>query len=361
MNAFLRQPQHRYQDPLARVWITCAESVGFRIERSPDVYASTDGQGTLLIGTDDTLDPDDSLAQMIFHELCHALVEGEEGERLLDWGLDNTGNRHLWREQACLRLQAYLAGSVGLRDFFAPTTDFRVKFWPTLGANPMEAAEDKGGRREPSCVAARLAAWRATQPRWAPPLRTALEASAAIAAVVPRSTASDAPLSGGTPSLWAETAAPPALHPAGHATVATDPLGRGCADCAWSFLERKSQRCRHAPKVRIALGAPACTRWEPAAELDCQTCGACCREAYQAVEVSPREAVVRRHPELVLIQETRLKLRRNGERCAALGGGQTPCEPYACGIYENRPRTCREFTRGSANCLDARRRVGLSL
>ena len=31
-----------------------------------------------MIGTADTLDADDSLAQMIFHELCHSLVQGED-------------------------------------------------------------------------------------------------------------------------------------------------------------------------------------------------------------------------------------------------------------------------------------------
>lgn len=361
MTAFLRQPHHRYEDPLARIWIACAENVGFRIVRSPDVYASTDGRGTILIGSDDSLDPDDSLAQMIFHELCHALVEGEAGENRIDWGLDNTSNRHLWREQACLRLQAYLADGVGLRDFFAPTTDFRVKFWPTLGEDPMAAPADKGGRREPSCVAARVAAWRASQPRWAPHLQDALTATATIAAVVPRRTRSDDAGGARMPSLWGTVAPSPPRHPAGHAIVALHRAGDACVGCAWSYVERKGIRCRHAPKVRIASDAPACSRWEPAKELDCLTCGACCREAYQAVELSARERVARKHPELVMVADTRRKLRRDGERCAALAGGNSPTEPYACRIYQDRPRTCREFTRGSANCLDARRRVGLSL
>ncbi|MEP7112338.1 MAG: YkgJ family cysteine cluster protein, partial [Ilumatobacteraceae bacterium] len=45
--------------------------------------------GTLLIGTDETLDADDSLAQMIFHEICHAIVAGPENFGSTDWGLDN--------------------------------------------------------------------------------------------------------------------------------------------------------------------------------------------------------------------------------------------------------------------------------
>ena len=364
MPQLLRRPQHRYHDPLARIWVLCAERVGFGIARSPDVYASTDGRGTILIGTDDTLDPDDSLAQMIFHELCHALVEGEEGERQTDWGLDNTSNRHLWREHACLRLQAYLAGGVGLRDFLAPTTDFRVRFWDRLPVDPFAAPAAEGGRREPSCVAARLAAGRAAQPRWRPHLTRALQDSAAIAMAVRRS---EKPDGGGTrsaqqmPSLWTTVQMPPPLHPAGHAPVAEYHAGHGCDDCAWSFVLRNSRRCRHAPERRLPGESPACLRWEPADELDCAACGACCREAYQAVEVGPREPVVRRHPELVRSRNGGFKLRRDGERCAALAGGGAATEAYSCTIYPDRPRTCRDFTVGSANCLDARRRVGLSL
>lgn len=363
MAEFIRIPLHRYEDPLARVWIACAERIGFRIERTPDAYASTDGRGTLLIAVDAMFDPDDCLAQMIFHELCHALVEGEAGETRVDWGLGYAIGGNPWREHACLRLQAWLAGSVGLRAFFAPTTDFRVSFWNALPADPFAAPSEAGGRRERSCVAGRLAAWRASQPRWAPPLRDALAASAAIAAVVPKMTRRDAaaPDTEALPSLWTTIAEPPALHPAGHAPVAAWHASRSCADCAWSYIERSYRRCRHAPNARLPDGAPACTRYEPAAELECQTCGACCREAYSSVEISAREPVNKRHPELVLIRDTHRKLRREGNRCAALTGGNTPTEPYACAIYDDRPRTCREFTLGSGNCLDARRRVGLSL
>jgi len=372
MNDFLRQPTHRYEDPLTRVWIACAERVGFRVERTPHAYASANGRGTILIAVDAMLDPDDSLAQMIFHELCHALVEGEEGENQEDWGLGPNSGANPWREHACLRLQAYLAGSVGLRDFFAPTTDFRVSFWNALPADPFAASPEEGGRRERSCVAARRAAWRASRPRWAP-LRQALASSAVIAAATPRSIATEtlaeaqasaradnAPVEP-MPSLWSEVATPPGRHPAGHATVAWYFSGHGCADCAWSFAERGVRHCRHAPELRVPDDAWACCRWEPAKELDCLTCGACCREAYHAVEVAGREPVNKRHPELVVVSGGHRKLRREGSRCAALSGGNTPTEAYTCSIYQDRPRTCRDFTLGGEHCLDARRRVGLSL
>jgi Putative zinc- or iron-chelating domain len=378
MSEFRRRPQHRYEDPLSRVWISCAERVGFRIRRTPEVYASTDGNGTLFIGTDETLDPDDSLAQMILHELCHALVEGESGQRQTDWGLDNTSKRDTWREHACLRLQAYLAARVGLRDFFAPTTDFRPGFWDKLPADPFAAPAESGGRREPSCVAARLGAWRASLPRWEAPLADALAASAAIAAAVPRESTADSPDGSSTgsaagagrltgapppamPSLWSTVAPMPVMHPAGHAPLAAYHAGRRCRDCAWGFQQRHSQRCRQQLEIRLAADTPACTRWEPADTLECGSCGACCREAYHAVEIAPREAVLKHHPELVVVEGSRRKLRREGERCAALDGGTDPTAPYSCSIYPDRPRTCRDFTRGSAHCLDARRRVGLSL
>lgn len=374
MTEFIRQPTHRYDDPLSRVWLACAERIGFRIVRTPDAYASTDGRGTVLLAVDELFDPDDSLAQMIFHELCHALVEGDEGEKRVDWGIGHAIGKNPWREHACLRLQAYLAGRVGLRDFFAPTTDFRVSFWDSLPADPFTAPPESGGRRERSCVAARIAAWRASQTRWAPHLELALASSAVIAAATPSLTPSETPKAYPTkllatdqvgnqplPSLWSRVAEPPAAHPAGHAPVAAHFSGLGCAGCAWGFVERRRLRCRHAPAKLLPGDAPACWRFEPAAELECQTCGACCREAYHAVEISSREPLNRSHPEWVVVQDSRRKLLRNGNRCAALSGGNTTTESFACDIYQYRPRTCREFTRSSANCLDARRRVGLSL
>lgn len=368
---------HQYADPLSIIWLACAKQVGYRVVRTAEAYASTDGKRTLLIAEDAMLDADDSLAQMILHELCHALVEGEQGEQQVDWGLDNTSSRDIWREHACLRLQAYLAGSVGMRDFFAPTTDFRVKFWNQLPADPLMADASQGGRREPSCVAARIGAWRASMPRWQLPLQAALSASATIASAVQQAAAliAEDPIpitpvasrhnltSNRNPplSLWAIPITAPALHPAGHASVASYYAQKSCADCAWSFNSRNHLRCQHAPSIKLAADAPACTRWEPTTQLDCQTCGACCREAYDRVEVGAREAVIQQHPELILRTGKTHHLKRTQQRCSALIGGHTPVEAYRCSIYVDRPNTCRAFTQGSDNCLQARRKVGLSL
>ena len=133
-----------------------------------------------------------------------------------------------------------------------------------------------------------------------------------------------------------------------------------CADCAWCFTSRGSSRCQHAPTIKLPADAPACTRWEPAAELDCQRCGACCREAFDRVEVGARESVVKLHPDMIINAGSYRKLKRQGSRCAALIGGDDHSQ-YQCRIYDDRPKTCRDFTRGSDNCLQARRKVGLSL
>jgi len=349
MLAVAREVTHRYVDPLAQVWLTAARRIGLRVVRTPDAYAATDGSGTLAIGSDATLDPDDSLGQMIFHELCHSLVEGEQAFTRPDWGMDNTGPDHDWREHACLRVQWVLAGRHGLGAVFAPTTEFRA-FWDRLGGDVL--AE----RSDPSVQAAIAGLRRVGQPPWAPALEQALAATAQIAQAAARFAEPNAGADGPRP-LWLGVAPPPPPHPTGlparpvGATVAT------CGTCVW----RNNARCRQA-NAKIDAAWPACERFEAA--LDCQTCGACCRAAYHSVEVSRRDPVIKAHPELIVDRGSYLEVRRAGDRCAALEGGLVEhgtTTRYHCSIYDDRPRTCRDFTLGSAHCLTARRRVGLSL
>jgi putative zinc- or iron-chelating protein len=345
-----RDVTHRYLDPLTQVWLAAARRIGLRVERTPDAYAATDGRGTLALGDDAALDADDSLAQMIFHELCHSLVEGEDAFARPDWGMDNTGPDHDWREHACLRVQYILAGRHGLRGLFAPTTDFRA-FWDQL------AGDILADRADPSVQAAIAGLRRVAVPPWAPALDNALAATAQIAQVAARFAApapAPAPAGDATPSLWHAVVAPPAPHPTG---LPPGVAAGSCGTCAW----RTGARCRQAA-ARVDPAWPTCERFEPA--LDCQTCGACCRAAYHSVEVTRRDPVVKAHPALIVDRGSYLEIRRSGDRCAALHGGAIEhgtTTRYHCAIYDDRPRTCRDFTLGSAHCLTARRRVGLSL
>lgn len=328
-----REVTHRYIDPLAQVWLGAARRIGLRVRRTPDAYAATDGAGTLAIGDDATLDADDSLAQMIFHELCHSLVEGEDSFTKPDWGMDNTGPDHDWREHACLRTQWILAGRHGLRGVFAPTTEFRA-FWDTLAGDVL------ADRTDPSVQAAIHAVRRAALPPWGPHLADALAASARIAR--------DAAAFAVEPNVLWKGVAAPRMHPTG--LPAGDAAGT-CGTCAW---RTNASKCRQADK-KVDATWSACERYEAA--LDCQDCGACCRAAYHSVEVKRRDPVVKKQPDFIVDRGTYLEIRREGDRCAALKGDAR----YHCVIYDDRPKTCRDFTLGSAHCLTARRRVGLSL
>jgi hypothetical protein len=169
----LRHINKTYEDPLSIVWTHAAARMGMRIERSAEVNASWDGAGVLTLGTDETLDPDDCLAQMVLHEACHALCEGPESLRLLDWGLQNNPEKKV-HEHACLRLQAALADRVGMRSFFAATTVFR-SYYDSLPAEPLGAGEDPA-------IALAQAGWeRAHSGPWGAVLLDALRRSAQIA------------------------------------------------------------------------------------------------------------------------------------------------------------------------------------
>lgn len=345
----MRVPTHSYRDPLERIWLTTAERIGLRVQRTSDAYASTTGEGVLLLAEERHLDRDDSVAQMIFHELCHSLVQGEESFGRRDWGLDNESGRDVPREEACLRTQATLAGRHGLRRFLAPTTDFRT-FYDALPGSPLEP------RWEPSVTLAIAAIRRAAKPPWAPHLEAALEATRAVAESA-GAFSPEAP-----DELWSLADPAPGRHASGLPGALPHP-GRTCGHCAWRDARG---RCRQASGARVSAEAAGCERWE--GELDCQECGACCRAAYDVVQVSPRDPVRRKHPSLVVVRGPFLEVRREGDRCAALAGGHIESaangarlEPYACTIYEDRPKSCRDFERGGEHCLGARRKVGLTL
>jgi len=161
-----------YKDPLDTVWIEVARRVGYEVRRSDTCFASIAPDGRMILGAAETLDADDCLAQMIFHELCHSLVQGPAGHGVLDWGLDNETARDVPREHATLRVQATLAAELGLRAVLAPTTDFRVFY---------DALPDDALAGDPIEVElAHAALKRADEAPWGPHLRAGLAATRQI-------------------------------------------------------------------------------------------------------------------------------------------------------------------------------------
>ena len=144
-----------------------------RVVRADGAYADYDGRGILAIGTAQILDPDDCVAQIVFHEVCHWLVEGEASARLVNWGLANDTLVDLRREHASLRVQAALAQPHGLRRFLANTTDHRA-YYDALPDDPLTQDDDD------TVGLARVALARAAEAPWGAPLAQALTATAAI-------------------------------------------------------------------------------------------------------------------------------------------------------------------------------------
>ena len=176
-NKNMRRIELNYQDPLDLIWLHAAKEMGMTVVRDDSVFAAWDGKGTLTIGTPETLDPDDCLAQMILHETCHALVEGPDAWNKPDWGVQIDNREQRVREHACLRLQAALAHPYGLRSFFAATTNFR-KYYDRLPEDPLTGEDD------PATAIALDAISRATTGPLSGPLQEALKRTAGIAAVV---------------------------------------------------------------------------------------------------------------------------------------------------------------------------------
>lgn len=364
-----RRPTHRYEDPLDAIWLACAGELGLTVVRSDEVYASFDGDKTLRLCTAAAFDADDSLAQLILHELCHGLVAGDARAKHADWGLENTDERDQVMEHACHRVQAALADQYGLRAFFAVTTDWRP-YWDampidtlrttlcttTLVTTTLVTTTHAGA--DPAIPIARAAFERARSGPWASALRKALEATAALAAVV-RATqpASD--------SLWSLTRG---MHRSGFPLARLDrdaASSASCGTCAWSFQAKGALRCRQTPAsettqhVAVKADDPACVRHDPRlSEVDCAECGACCREGFDRVEVRARDLVRRKHAELVSTDAFGEFLARPGGLCVALEQEKTV--GYRCRIYAQRPRACAEFEIGGDACLTARRRVGRS-
>lgn len=336
-----------YQDPLDVIWLRCARELGLTVQRSDEVYASFDGQGTLTLSTSAHFDADDSLAQLIFHELCHALVAGPKRMKRADWGMENVDDRDLLDEHACHRLQAALADACGLRALLAVTTDHR-SYWDALPVDPLAHGED------PAIPVARDAHERATRGAWSEPIARALRDTAKVAALLREGAPED--------SLWARTQP---LHASGFPVDVKSE--HNCGECGFSFTQGNVLRCRktralpHSVGKRVASTDKACVRFEPQLTTEsCETCGACCREAFDRVDVSARDLVKRKHAQLVSVDGYGAHLARPHGMCVALDAERAAAERYRCRIYDDRPKSCADFAVASDACLTARRRVGLS-
>ncbi len=100
-------------------------------------------------------------------------------------------------------------------------------------------------------------------------------------------------------------------------------------------------------------------------ELDCLTCGACCRQGSDGRILVPAEDVVRWKRAKRSDILAQLVPGHFGEQafastpegaCVHLGTSESR---HACRMYEDRGTTCREFERGSWQCHEFRRDAGL--
>ena len=353
-----RNVQAHYQDPSDALWLQAAARLGLEVVRSAEAYASYDGQGTLTLASAEYLDPDDCLAQMIFHELCHLLVSGEAARGLADWGVDNTSAKDLVYEYATNRLQAALAQGYGLRRFMAVTTVWRG-YYDALPHDPLTPEHDAAARL------ARAGLERARHEPYRTVLHQALAATAQLAEALRDWMPQD--------SLWRQAQG---AHPSGFWRHPQATLH--CGDCAWAIVRRDNAiECRQtrpgcrpndyrlaenpAPrrKRRLDASEQACEHYEPRlAQEDCFRCGACCHRGFDVVEVQASERFAMHHPELIEVRnEERRVVPRVEGRCVALIGDGSAQAPFLCRHYEERPRSCREFEVGGDACLIARRRA----
>lgn len=179
--AYERPVLSRYLDPLEVVWLATAKRLKLTIRRDPAIFSRTDGSGMLWLGPRDDLDADDTLCQMLFHEIVHWITNGEASYHLEDWGfpLDDADDV---REFSCLRLQACLADRYGLRGMLGPTGKFR-EYFDKIPADPLEPLDDSSWEAEIVALAAEAIA-RAVEPPWGQPLAEALEATRQFRSIV---------------------------------------------------------------------------------------------------------------------------------------------------------------------------------
>ncbi|MDP2305940.1 MAG: hypothetical protein Q8P18_07920 [Pseudomonadota bacterium] len=177
MSDYVRPVLARYRDPLDLVWLATARRLGLRVRRNPAIFSATDGAGLLELGPFDTLDADDTTAQMILHEFCHWITNGLDTFHERDWGFALDAELD-WREHSCLRLQAGLTERYGLRALLAPTSQFR-DYYDQIPADVLEPIDDSPRERQ-VCALANVALQRAAGEPWSAPMTAAFVATAAM-------------------------------------------------------------------------------------------------------------------------------------------------------------------------------------
>ena len=173
-----RPIRSRYVDPLEVIWLACSKQLGLHIRRDPDIFSMTDGRGLLALGPREDLDPDDTVCQMIFHEICHWITNGEDTFHERDWGFA-VGADLDHREHACQRVQAALADPYGLRDIMAPTGIFR-QYYDRIPEDPFAPMDPNSDWEQQVCRMARAAHPRALSAPFHGPLIRALEATSRL-------------------------------------------------------------------------------------------------------------------------------------------------------------------------------------
>jgi hypothetical protein len=205
---------------------------------------------------------------------------------------------------------------------------------------------------DPAIPLAREAFQRAVcEPVWQP-LEQALAQTARIAELL-RATLGDAK------SLWHRTVP---LHRSGFPVDVQSQST--CGECGFSFVIGQKLACRKTralPEQRgkqVGRGDRACVRFEPKLDVEaCFSCGACCREGFDRVDVRATDLIKRARPDLISVDGYGAHLARPRGLCVALTKSGTQ---YLCQVYAQRPRACADFEIAGDACLTARRRVGLS-
>jgi hypothetical protein len=98
--------------------------------------------------------------------------------------------------------------------------------------------------------------------------------------------------------------------------------------------------------------------------FDCKTCGACCVNLFievSEIDNTPEHLtdVIPANPNYVCEGTSIVMKFKPGKerRCVALRG--VVGKSAFCSIYDDRPKTCREFDAGGRGCLEVRKEQGI--